>query len=240
MLRNALPGALLLLALAAQAPAQTVDDLVAQLAQARGGLEKLRSVQSLRMLGHMMLGPNAEAPVTIERKRPHSTRAELTLQGRTSVQAYDGQKAWGILPGDEKAEPLPPEMARDIGNQADIDGPLVDYKEKGNALELIGKEKTDDAEVWRIKVTLKSGDVLFVLLDTTSHLEVGNETKRVVRGSEVEIATRMSGYKPVGGVLWPHTIDSGPKGRTLRPSLVIDKIEVNPEVDDARFKMPLR
>src|SRR5262245_19528357 len=147
MLRNALAPALLAAVLAAPASAQTVDDLVAQLAEARGGLDKLRAVQSLRMLGHMMLGPNAEAPVTIERKRPHSTRAELTLQGRTSVQAYDGQKAWGILPGDEKAEPLPPDMARDIGNQADIDGPLVDYKEKGNALELVGKEKFDEADV---------------------------------------------------------------------------------------------
>jgi len=131
-------------------------------------------------------------------------------------------------------------MARDIGNQADIDGPLVDYKDKGNALELVGKEKFDDAEVWRIKVTLKSGDVMFVLLDTTSHLEVGIETKRGVRGSDVEITTRMSAYKPVGGVLWPHTIEGGPKGGTLRPSLLIDKIEVNPEIDDSRFRMPLR
>jgi hypothetical protein len=240
MLRNALPGALLAAVLAAPAPAQTVDDLVAQLAEARGGLQKLRAVQSLRMLGHMMLGPNAEAPVTIERKRPHNTRAELTLQGKTSVQAFDGRQAWGVLPGDEKAETLPPDMARDIGNQADIDGPLVDYKEKGNALELVGKERFEDADAWRIKVTLKSGDVLFVLLDVNSHLEVGNETKRVVRGSEVEIVARMSGYKPVGGVLWPHTIESGPKGRTLRPSLVIDKIEVNPEIDASRFRMPLR
>ena len=240
MLRKALLGAVTAAALAVPAAAQTVDELVARLAEARGGLDKLRAVRSLRILGHMVLGPNAEAPVTIERKRPHSTRAELTLQGRTSVQAFDGQSAWGILPGDEKAEPLPPEMARDIGNQADIDGPLVDYKEKGNSLELVGREKLDDGEAWRVKVTLKSGDVLFVLLDAASHLEVGNETKRVVRGSEVEIATRMGGYKPVGGVLWPHTIESGPKGRTLRPSLVIDKIEVNPEIDDARFKMPPR
>jgi hypothetical protein len=240
MLRKSLLGALTAVTLAAPAGAQTVDELVARLCEARGGLDKLRAVQSLRLLGHMVLGPSVEAPVTIERKRPHSTRAELTLQGRTSVQAFDGQQAWGILPGGERAELLPPEMARDIANQADIDGPLVDYKEKGNTLELVGRDKLDDADVWRIKVTLKSGDVLFALVDAGSHLEVGNETKRVVRGSEVELVTRISAYKPVGGVLWPHTIETGPKGRSQRPSLLIDKVEVNPAIEDGRFKMPSR
>jgi hypothetical protein len=204
------------------------------------------------MLGHMSLGRGFEAPVTLERKRPRSARMELTIQGTTSVQAFDGQQAWGMLPLPDQRpdartpfqmgppEPLPPEMARDMGNQADIDGPLVDYKAKGHQVELVGMEKLDAADVWRLKVTLKSGDVLYELLDAASHLEVGTETRRLIRGSQVEIESRLSDYKEVGGVLWPHTIAAGPKGRPERPTLTFDKIEVNPAIDDGRFKMPDR
>ena len=239
MLRKALLGWVASVTLVAPASPQTVDELVAQLATARGGLEKLHAVRSVRMLGHIVGPQGAEAPVTVERKRPHSARMEITIQGTTSVQAFDGQQAWGILPmGDQKAELLPPEMARDLEAQADIEGPLVDYKAKGHQVELVGKEKLDEADVWRLKVTLKSGDVLFVLLDAASHLEVGYETKRAVRGATVEIDSRLSDYQPAGGVLWPRTITAGPKGRPERQTLSFDKIEVNPLLDDARFKLP--
>ena len=239
MLRKALLGLVATATLAGPASPQTVDELVAQLAAARGGLDKLHAVRSLRMLGHMTLGRGLEAPVTVERKRPHNARMELTIQGATSVQAFDGQQAWGILPmGDQKAELLPPEMAKDLEAQADIEGPLVDYKAKGHQVELVGKEKLDEADVWRLKVSLKNGDVLFVLLDAASHLEVANETKRAVRGSTVEIESRLSDYQPSGGVLWPRTISAGPKGRPERQTLTYDKIEINPPIDDARFSLP--
>ena len=252
MLRKALLGLVASAVLTAPASAQTVDELVAELAAARGGLDKLHAVRSVRMLGHFVGPQGAEAPVTIERKRPHSTRMELTIQGTTSVQAFDGEQAWGTLPmGDPRLapnlplrmgppEPLPPEMAKDLENQADIEGPLVDYKAKGHQVELVGKERLDEADVWRLRVTLRSGDVIQVLLDSASHLEVGYETKRTIRGNTIEIESRLGDYKETGGVLWPRTISAGPKGRPERQTLRFDKIEVNPELDDARFKLPAR
>ena len=188
----------------------------------------------------MTMGPGFEAPVTIERKRPRNARMELTFQGVTSVQACDGQKAWGILPmGSGQPEPLPPEMARDLDNQADIDGPLVDYKAKGHAVELVGKEKLDAAEVWRLKVTLRGGDVrLHAARRRSATSSSARRRERLIRGSEVEIATRLSAYKAVGGVLWPHRIEAGPKSRSEKQALVFDKIEINPPLDDARFRLP--
>ena len=239
MLRRALVGFVVGAALVALASAQSVDELIAKANDARGGLEKMKAVQSVRMKGKMTMGPGLEAPITIEMKRPRNARMEFTLQGMTGVQAYDGQQAWGISPmGSQKPEPLPPEMAKDLDNQSDIDGPLVDYKAKGHQVELVGKEKVEGSDAWKLKVTLKSGDVQYVFLDADSCLEIRNESKRTIRGSDVELETTIGDYKEAGGLLWPHSIQSGAKGRPEKQSFAFESIEVNAAIDDARFKMP--
>ena len=170
----------------APAAAQTVDELIAKNLQAKGGLEKIKAVQSGRMTGRMTMGPGVEAPITLELKRPRNTRLEFTVQGHTGVQAYDGKQAWGIPPmANRRAEPLPDEMARDIDAQADLDGPLVDYKAKGHQVELAGKETVDGAETWKLKLTPKGGDAQYVFLDASSFLEIRNEAHRLVRGQEL-------------------------------------------------------
>jgi hypothetical protein len=61
-----------------------------------------------------------------------------------------------------------------------------------------------------------------------------------VRGTEIELETRFGDYREVGGLLWPHTIEVGPKGRPEKQLVTFEKIEVDPEIADARFRMPLR
>jgi len=239
MLRKALVGLVAGATLVAPAFSQTVDEVIAKANEARGGLEKMKAVQSVRMKGKMTMGPGLEAPITIEMKRPKNARMEFTIQGMTGVQAYDGQQAWGISPmGSKQPEPMPAEMAKDLDNQADIDGPLVDYKTKGHQVELVGKEKVEGSDAWKLKVTLKSGDVQYIYLDADSHLEIRNEAKRTIRGSEVELENTIGDYKEVGGLLWPHSIQSGAKGRPEKQSFAFESIEVNPAIDDSRFKMP--
>jgi len=241
MLRKVLVGLAAAAALAAPAAAQTVDELIAKANEARGGLAKIKGVQSVRMTGRMTMGPGVEAPITLEMKRPRSTRLEFTVQGQTGVQAYDGKQAWGISPlGNRKPEPLPDEMARDIDAQADLDGPLVDFKAKGHQVELVGKETVDGTEAWKLKLTPKGGEAQYVFLDASSLLEIRNEAHRLVRGQEMDIVSTFSDFREAGGVVWPHKIQAGPKGRTEKQVLSFDKIDVNPQVEDARFKMPSR
>ena len=241
MLRKALVGLVAAAAIAAHASAQTVDELIAKANDARGGLARIKAVQSVRMTGRMTMGPGVEAPITLEMKRPRSTRMEFTVQGQTGVQAYDGKQAWGISPmGSRKPEPLPDEMARDIDAQADLDGPLVDYKAKGHGVELVGKETVDGTETWKLKLSPKGGEAQYVFLDASSFLEIRNEAHRLVRGQEMDIVSTFSDFKEAGGVVWPHKIQAGPKGRTEKQVLSFDKIEVNPPIEDARFKMPSR
>ena len=238
MLRKALPGLVLASVLAAPAAAQTADEVIAKSFEARGGLEKLKAIQSIRMTGKMSMGP-MELPMVIEVKRPAGFRVDVTVQGTSAVQAYDGTTAWGISPmGTGQPEPLPAEEAKQMADQADMDGPLVDYKAKGHQVELLGKEKLEGSDAYKLKVTKKSGDVEYYFLDAESYLPVRVEGKRTVRGTEIEGEGTVGDYKEAGGFLWPHSIQNGAKGRPEKQTITIEKIEIDPAIDDTRFKMP--
>ena len=243
MLRKCMMGVLALLVLAlpvVPAAAQTVDEIIAKNIEARGGLEKMKAVQSIRLTGKMMMGPGMEAPMTLEIKRPKNLRMEFTFQGMTGVQAYDGKSGWSISPfqGKKDPEPMSSDDTKEAEEEADIDGPLVDYKTKGHTVELVGKEKIEGSDAYKLKVTLKGGTVRYQYIDADSFLEIKTESKRTVRGSEMEFESTIGDYKEVGGLMIPHSIQSSAKGRPEKQNIVVEKVELNPKLDDARFKMP--
>jgi outer membrane lipoprotein-sorting protein len=240
MLRKYLLGLSALGLLGPQASAQTVDELIAKNVEARGGLEKLKSVKAIRMTGKMTMGPGMEAPISLELKRPNSIRMEFTFQGNVGVQAFDGKNGWAINPfsGKKDAEPLSADDLKEIEEQADLDGPLVDYKAKGHAAELVGKEKIEGSDAYKLKITLKGGDVRYHYLDADSYLTIKEESKRMVRGSEMEVESTVGDYKEVGGLLIPHSIQNGAKGQPQKQNIIVENVELNPPLEDSRFKMP--
>lgn len=226
--------------LALPASAQTVDELIAKNVAARGGMEKLKAVKTMRLTGKMTMGPGMEAPFVLELKRPKNMRMEFTLQGMTGVQAFDGTTAWMVMPfmGKKDPEVIPPEEAKDAAEQADFDGPLVDYAQKGYQVGFMGKDKVEGTDAYKLKVTLKSGDIRYVYLDGEYFLEIKTEGTRTVRGSEGEFETSMGDYKEVQGLMIPHSMESGAKGSPMKQKITIEKVEVNPALEDSRFKMP--
>ena len=239
MARTTLPFAFAAAVLAAPAAAQTADQVIARSFEARGGLDKLKAVHSMRMTGRMSVGPD-DLSIVVEMKRPHKVRVDTSVRGRTAVQAYDGQTAWGIPPtGTGRAEVLPSEAARSLAEQADIDGPLVDYQAKGNRVELVGKEgRVDGRSAFKLKVTRKDGNVAYYFLDTRSYLPIRFEGLRTVRGTPMEGEGTMGDYKEAGGFLWPHRLENGAKGMPEKQVITIEKIEINPPIDDVRFTRP--
>lgn len=240
MRRRLLSGLAVAVLIAVPASAQTVDELIAKNVQAKGGLQKLKAVQTARMTGMMTVGPGMEAPFVIEFKRPNQMRLDFTLQGMTGTQAYDGKSGWMLMPfsGRKDPEPMPPEALKQFEEQADLDGPLVDYQAKGNKVELAGKEKIEGSDAYKLKVTLKNGDIRYIYLDADQYLEIKVEGKTTVRGTEIENTTSIGDYKEVGGLMFPHAMESAQKGSTQSQKITIQKIELNVPIDDARFKMP--
>ncbi|MEX2661938.1 MAG: hypothetical protein WD227_08410 [Vicinamibacterales bacterium] len=228
------------LAIAAPAAAQSVDEIIARHVEAMGGMEKIKGVTSVRMTGTMGLGQGIEAPIVLEIKRPNALRMDITVQGMVGSQGFDGTKGWSLMPfaGSTTPQEMPAEEMRMVEEQADIDGPLVDYKAKGHKVELLGKEQVEGAAAHKLQVTLKSGDVRTMYIDAEHFLTIKEEGKRTIRGAEVETETIIGDYKEVGGMMFPHSIDSGQKGSPQRQTITVQKIEVNVPLDDARFTMP--
>jgi len=239
MFRKSLTALALCATGATGAAAQTVDELIAKHITARGGMDKLKAAQSVRMSGRMNMGP-IEAPFTMEWKRPASMRIDFTLQGMTGTQAYDAGSGWAVMPfgGSTNPEPMSADDLKEFEEQADFDGPLVEYKTKGNTVELVGKEAVEGTDTHKIKVTLKNGDVRYIFLEADTFLDIRSEGKRKVRGSEQEVESSLGEFKDVGGLVLAHSIESGIKGNPQRQKLTIDKVEINVPLDAARFKMP--
>lgn len=222
------------------ATAQTAEELVAKNIEAKGGMDKIKALKSLRMTAKFDSG-GFKADIGQESKRPDMLRQSFSVQGMTQVEAYDGTTGWQINPFQGRKDPelLGDQELRNVIEDADFDGPLVDYQAKGNKVEYMGKDQVDGDDVYKLKVTLKNGDIFYYDLDPDTYIEIQIEKQRFVRGAVRESVTLLGSYKPVNGVMFPYSIVSGPKNHPEDGGKVtIQKIEANVPVDDKDFKMP--
>ncbi len=219
--------------------AQSADEVIAKYYQAAGGLDKFKAVNTMRISGRMTLGQGMEAPFTRISKRPNMQRLDFTLQGMTATQAYDGQTAWMFIPfmGQSAPELMPPDLAKNMDEEADFDGPLVGYKERGIQVEVAGQEQVEGANTYKLKVTMKSGDVTYYFVDAQEWLPIRTQSKRTMQGREFDIVTSLGDYKAEGGLLMPHSIQVSGQGPGVQ-GFVIEKVELNPTLKDEDFKMP--
>ena len=231
----------LLLVLPLEAAAQTADEIVKKVIDARGGLEKIKSVQSQRISGYISFSKDTRGTFSVELKRPLKMRAEISVEGQQLIRVYDGKSSgWTINPflGSREVEPLPAGDLKNISDESDFDGPLVDYKSKGNQIELVGKEALDDKPVYRLKLTNKNGDVRFYIFDAASFLLVKWEGNRKNGEENIPWESYFSDYRDVKGLKYSFRIDQGSPGTEIRQTLFAEKIEVDLPIDDSRFGKP--
>jgi hypothetical protein len=220
--------------------AQTAEELVAKNILAHGGVEKIRSIKTLRMTGRLQSG-SFQAQVGQDTMAPDLMRQTFTVQGMTEIEAYDGSVGWKISPFEGRKEPelLGEDELRPLMEEADFYGPLVDYQAKGNRVEYLGHDTVDGDDAYKLKVTLKNGDIVYYYLDPETFLEIRVENIRFIRGAVREDFREPGSYKLVSGVYYPFSLESGSKlqpGNTVR--ITIDKIEVNVPLDKKEFQMP--
>ncbi len=244
-----LHSAILLICAALIAPAgfaqdkngPTLDQLVSKNIEAKGGVDPLHSLQSLRLSGKMLANQGQiEFAYLQTKKRPGEVRTEATLQGMTMVQAYDGKEGWKISPfqGRKDPERMSADDVKSLMEDAEIDGPLVDWKAKQSTVDYLGTEDVDGTLAHKLKVVRKNGDVSFVYLDPDHFLEIRILTQRIKHGAQVEVETDLGDYEKINGVFIPFSIETGRKGDPDKQKIVIDKAEANVPVDDAIFHFP--
>ena len=225
---------------AAASPAKTADEIIAGYIKTIGGMEKLEAIKTIRKVGRYTFGSGLEAKYSEDSKRPDLVRQELVLQGMSGITAYDGKTGWKIEPwqGKKDVEPLGEEEMKQVLEDADFDGPLVHYQEKGNKVELAGMEPVEGTDAYKLKVTLKNGDVQYYFMDTDYFVPIKIDKTRIIRGAPRESETSIGDYKEVAGVYFPHSFEMGQKGSANRAKLVFDKYEANVPMEASLFQPP--
>jgi hypothetical protein len=219
----------------------TVDQLVAKNIEAKGGASALHDLQTLRLTGKMLVQDGQIQYTYSEiKKRPDALRTEASLQGLTQTEAYDGREGWKISPffGRKDPERMSADDVKALVEDAEFDGPLVDWKAKGSSVEYLGTEDVEGTPAHKLKVTRKNGDVSFVYLDPDHFLEIRVLTQRTRHGAYEEVETDLGDYEKAGGVFVPTSIEFGRKGAPDKQRIIIDKVEANAPVDDTIFHFP--
>jgi hypothetical protein len=223
------------------APSPSVDDLVAKNIEAKGGAAALKSIQTIRFEGRTVVNQGqVELSYTQFKKRPGKTRTNAVLQGMTLVQSYDGTSGWKIYPfqGRKDPEKMSADESKSLIEDAEIGGPLEDWKAQGKTLTYLGTEDVEGTAAHKLKVVRKNGDVSFVYLDPDHFLEIRVLDQRMEQGAKVEVETDLGDYEKVNGVYFPFSIEAGGKGSTDKQKTILEKAEANVPVDDAIFQFP--
>jgi len=239
-------AAALLTFIAPPSAAQTVDELVAKNIAARGGMDKIKAIDTLKITRTVATGIGNNVRVIIYKKRPELYRGEQgpVQPGATLIpRGVNADDAWDTVQGKITTRPEPAETeTREI--DADFDGLLVDWKQKGHTVSFDGQEALPGGEAHKLKVTTKSGVVRTVYLDAKTGLERRHTgVMTLPNGRKLDIVIDFSNWKDVNGVKFAFDINEDrvdPKGGAPAQSLVTytEKIEANVPVEDALFATP--
>jgi outer membrane lipoprotein-sorting protein len=216
--------------------AQTAEGVVDRHIEAIGGAGAWKAMTSTRSVGTLtLMGGAAQGDITSTAMRPGMLRADIVVQGMNVVQAFDGESGWLVNPFGGSTAPQPADAATTtaMAEQADIDGPLVGWKEDGHSIELAGTETVNGTEAYRIELTLASGAASTYFLDTATYMVIRVQATRELTGPTT---TDLSDYRDVSGLMMPFAVSSTSQAGDQAVSW--QTIEVNVDLEESSFVMP--
>ena len=257
----------------------SAEEIVAKNVAARGGLQAWRGVQTMTLMGKLGAGGNQRAtlsvppptgrnaqgavlphrpveevqlPFVMELKRPDKVRFELQFNKQTAIQVFDGVQGWKLRPYLNRldVEPYSPDEMKTASKQAQLDGFLIDYAAKGTRLEFDSIEKVEGRDTYKLKLTLKNGDVTHVWVDSQTFLETKVEGQpRRLDGTYHPVEVYYRDYRPINGLQIPFVLETrvlpvnktatGLRDTPVPPEkIIIETVTVNPKLDDALFAKP--
>ncbi|MCU0253547.1 MAG: outer membrane lipoprotein-sorting protein [Acidobacteria bacterium] len=240
--------ALWLTTAAAAAAPPALDEILAGYVKARGGLGALNATHSMRASGTMTLGGGAPLPFTLEVRRPDRIRLEYRTGGATVIRAYDGRRGFSMIRREGaplEPKPMTPDEERLAAEQADLAGPLILPKTKGNAVAWVGEEILDGRRTYALKVTPKGRPSRTIWLDAETLLNVREEGTRRAGATDVAYVTLTSDWRQVAeagksaSIAVPFRIETGLKDGRDRQVFVFEKVELDVKIPDSSFKPPV-
>jgi hypothetical protein len=214
--------------------AQTADEVINKHLEAIGGKENWKKVNSFKMEANISVQGN-DIPVTIYQVHNKASKSEINFQGTVNYNIITTEGGWKFFPimGQASPEPMTEDELKVGRDQLDIQGDFLDYAAKGHKVELIGKEAIDGVDAYKIRLTRKNGSETVYLIDSKTNYIARAISKVKANGQEMEQTTILSNYQKLPeGIVIPFSMEGvGPA------PIVISKVEVNPAIDQAIFKV---
>ncbi|MBK9731935.1 MAG: hypothetical protein IPO83_11730 [Chitinophagaceae bacterium] len=222
------------------ASAQNADEIIGQYVKAAGGREKIKAINTMKMTGTVDVGGGIQIPFTNYFARPDRMKIEATFQGMTQQIVVDGNTGWQINPfmGSKDPEPMNGDELKIMKQQADFEGHLIDFKEKGYTAEFLGQEDFEGTPVNKISLTGKDGEQTTYFIDAASNLLLKESQTIKMADTELQSETIYGDYKEEGGMMMAHSIESKTPGQEGSQKITVNTVEVNVPVDVTMFVMP--
>jgi hypothetical protein len=221
----------------------SADQIVERNVAARGGLEAWRKVQTMIWIGHVQSthAPMPSMPFVMQLKRPNKTRFEINSMGEKTLRVFDGQHGWKVQParhGDAGVKPYTPQEVTFAFRAQLIDGPLIDHQAKGNTVALEGIDEVEGHRAYRLKVQLASGETDHVWIDAGTFLDIRYDRPSYGPTGTPPVSLFYRDYRAIDDVQIPTVVETA-GGPGLPPDrMVIDRIMLNPVVEDRAFEVP--
>jgi outer membrane lipoprotein-sorting protein len=210
------------------------------MAQQGAGASARRAERSAA-LGAAKAAQQIQLPFRLETRRPNKSRLEIDFAGKTAVQVYDGEHGWKFRPylNRDDVEPFTADEAKAEGSRAVLDDPLMDYAAKGTRVALEGTDAVEGHDAYKLKLTLKSGEVQHVWVDAQSFLDVKVEgIPRRMDGRMHNVFVYQGDFRSLKGLMLPHLYVTAVDGYPGTHKMVVESVTVNPSLDDSRFAKP--
>jgi hypothetical protein len=218
-----------------------LEDVLSRYYQATGMAEE-QNWETLVMTGKTM-NSDAEYPYKVTIKRPGRIRTEFEIQGTRSIRVWDGKKGWSVVPWGGSLEPqdMTEDDAKDLREEADMEGALYHWKEKGFEVRLVGRDDLEGTPVYNIELKKPSGDKENYYIGTETFLLLKVAFHVLVMGHVQEHEEYLTNYRKVEGVYLPFTVMMKYTGSDQQGGnqYVYDQIRVNEPVSDTLFVKPV-
>lgn len=216
----------------------TLEEIVTNNIEARGGLTNLQALKTLQVAGTMQT-MGGEMAFTMYFKDNSKMRMNMSVQGQEIVQAFDGIIGWSINPmmGTTDAQKLPKEQATRFANQADLEGEFVNYEDKGLTLEYVGAEDIDGMTAYKVQVTSPDGESHITYVDAITWFVIRTDREQEMMGQQMMMEILWSNFKDVGGVQLPMQMNIVADGNEFM-SMTWTTADVNIDIEDSVFAFP--
>ena len=225
----------------------TIDEIIDSYFENTGGLDNWKALKGIKMTAKLNQG-GIEIPLEIVQLADGRQYTKFNVQGNDFYQGvFDGETLWSINFQSLKAEKSDQEATDNFKlNLNDFPDSFIDYKKKGYQAELMGTEIIDGAETYKIKLTKEpimvngeqKEDITFYYFDSEAFVPIAqdSEIKEGPQAGQLGRATQ-SDFDEVEGLYFPFSLGQGIVGGQMQP-IMVESIEVNPEVDESVFAYP--